>query len=115
LDELMTEMSTVDAVVATRYHNVLCALKVRTPTLSIGYAAKNDVLMDAMGLGEFCQQARSLDVDRLIEQFTELEARSAQLRATLAERNQAMAQRLEHQFDTLSAALRRPGRPVEVR
>ena len=35
--------------------------------------------MAEMGLAEFCQSARSLDVDRLIEQFTELESRSAQL------------------------------------
>ena len=37
--------------------------------------------MADMGLAEFCQFASSLDVDRLIEQFTELESRSAQLQA----------------------------------
>jgi len=85
LDDLMREMAAVDAVVATRYHNVLCALKACRPTVSIGYAAKNDVLMASMGLHEFVQQARALDLDRLIAQFTELEQRSAQLQRVLAE------------------------------
>jgi polysaccharide pyruvyl transferase WcaK-like protein len=58
LQDLMRQMAAVDTVVATRYHNVLCALKLSKPTLSIGYATKNDVLMAGMGLGEFCQSAR---------------------------------------------------------
>ena len=64
LQELMREMAPVGTVVAMRYHNVLCALKLGKPTLSIGYAAKNDVLMADMGLPGFCQPANSLDVDR---------------------------------------------------
>src|SRR5262249_12649009 len=69
LHDLMHQISTVDAVVATRFHNVLCALKVGKPTISLGYARKNDVLMEAMGLGEFCQHIEQLDVDLLIQQF----------------------------------------------
>lgn len=105
LDELMQRLASVDTVVATRYHNVLCALKLAKPTLSIGYAPKFDVLMAEMGLAEFCQSARSLDVDRLIKQFTELESRSAQLRQTLTESNAAKGRLLRHQFVTLSALL----------
>ncbi|MGH3521187.1 MAG: polysaccharide pyruvyl transferase family protein [Haloechinothrix sp.] len=105
LQDLMQQMATVHTVVATRFHNVLCALKLSKPTLSIGYAAKNDVLMAGMGLGEFCQFARSVDLDRLIEQFTALESRSEQLRRTMAERNLAVARRLDHQFTALSVAL----------
>ena len=40
LDELMRQIASVDTVVASRYHNVLCALKLAKPTLSVGYAAK---------------------------------------------------------------------------
>jgi polysaccharide pyruvyl transferase WcaK-like protein len=111
LVELMQQMTLVDTIVATRYHNVLCALKVSKPTLSIGYSAKNDVLMADMGLGEFCQDIRSLDVDRLVDQFTALESRREQLIAALANRNAANAARLEQQFATLSVRLfpRAPG------
>ena len=105
LAELMQEMAHVGTVVAMRYHNVLCGLKLSKPTLSISYAAKSDALMADMGLPEFCQSVRSLDADRLIEQFTELESRSAQIRQMLAERNALTAQRLHHQFALLSATL----------
>jgi polysaccharide pyruvyl transferase WcaK-like protein len=105
LSDLMRQMAAVDAVVATRFHNVLCALKLAKPTLSIGYAAKNAALMTEMGLDGFSQHTPSLDVDRLIEQFTELESRSAQVRQTLQEHGSAQAQRLDHQFALLSALL----------
>jgi polysaccharide pyruvyl transferase WcaK-like protein len=110
LDGLMREMAAVDTVVATRYHNVLCALKVCKPTLSVGYAAKNEVLMADMGLGEFCHPARDVDVEALIAQFTALESRSAELGSTLAERNRANEERLKHQFAALSAIFPREGR-----
>lgn len=105
LDGLMREMGTVDSVVATRYHNVLCALKLAKPTVAIGYAPKNDVLMAEMGLAGFTQSAKAVDFDRLVEQFTELENRATELRQTLTERNQVNAQRLKNQFAALSAAL----------
>jgi polysaccharide pyruvyl transferase WcaK-like protein len=108
LTELMQQMSQVSAVVATRYHNVLCALKLSKPTLSISYAAKSDALMADMGVSEFCHPARSLDADRLIAQFTELEHRSEQISRILAERNTLIDQRLNHQFSMLSAVLFQP-------
>jgi polysaccharide pyruvyl transferase WcaK-like protein len=101
----MRQIASVDTVVASRYHNVLCALKLAKPTLSVGYAAKFRVLMGEMGLADFCQSAHSLDVGRLIEQFTELESRSAQLRQTMTERTAANERLLQHQFAALSALL----------
>ena len=109
LDELMRQIASVDTVVASRFHNVLCALKMAKPTLSVGYAAKFEVLMAEMGLAEFCQSARSVDLDRLMEQFTELESRSAELRQKIMERTAANARLLDHQFATLSALLFRAG------
>ena len=111
LDELMRQIACVDTVVASRFHNVLCALKLAKPTLSVGYAAKFGALMTAMGMAEFCQSAHSLDVGRLIEQFTQLESRSAQLRQTMTERSAANARLLDHQFATLSAVLFRATEP----
>ncbi len=105
LQELMRQMATVDTVVATRYHNVLCALKLSKPTMAIAYAAKYGVLMGGMGLGQFCQPARSVNFGLLIEQFSELESRREQLVDTLVERNRAKARHVEQQFAALSAAV----------
>jgi hypothetical protein len=61
--------------------------------------------MADMGLSEFCQSAGSLDIGRLVEQFTELEKRQAELRQTIMDRNKAYAQLLDDQFTELSAVL----------
>ncbi|MDO0910620.1 polysaccharide pyruvyl transferase family protein [Streptomyces sp. DT2A-34] len=105
LADLMKETAAADTVVATRYHNLICALKVGTPTLALSYAEKSDALMDRMGLAAYCHPAREVDADRLLDQFRALEKRSAELRQTLAERNLVAARQLEDQFTELTAAL----------
>ncbi|MEU0114738.1 polysaccharide pyruvyl transferase family protein [Streptomyces bobili] len=105
LADLMKETAAADTVVATRYHNLVCALKAGTPTLALSYAAKSDALMESMGLGAYCHPAREVDADRLLEQFRSLERSSAELRRTLAERNLAATRQLGDQFTALTAAL----------
>ena len=56
-------------------------------------------------MAAYCHPAREVDADRLLEQFRELEKRSAELRRTLAERNLVAARQLEDQFTALTAAL----------
>jgi polysaccharide pyruvyl transferase WcaK-like protein len=114
LDDLAKAMAEVDTVVATRYHNVISALTLGKPTISLGYAAKNDVLMARMGLGEFCQHARDFDVDRLLAQFDSLQARYDELAATLAARNADAAWRVGQQLAELSALIRRSTEPREA-
>ena len=97
--------SVVLSVVASRYHNVLCALRLAKPTISVGYSDKFSALMADTGLGVFHQSARTLDVDRLIEQFTSLESRSAELRQKITERNAVNKKLLDRQFSLLSALL----------
>jgi polysaccharide pyruvyl transferase WcaK-like protein len=99
--ELIREMTPVGMVVATRYHNVMCALKLCKPTISLGYSRKFISLMTDMGLAEFHQFADSLNVDRLIEQFKELESRRAELQQQMAERNAVHKQSLADQFAML--------------
>lgn len=105
LDELQQRMAAVDTLVATRYHNVVCGLKLAKPTLSIGYALKNDVLMARFGLAEFCQRAHSVDFDLLVEQFTALEDRREQFTESLVRLGAEVTGAMDDQFAALSAAL----------
>lgn len=105
LTDLMRVMAPAGTVVATRYHNVMCALKLCKPTISLGYSQKFIPLMADMGLAGCNQFADSLDVDLLIKQFTELEGAHAQLLQTMTERNAANARDLQDQFALLSARL----------
>lgn len=109
--ELIRAMAPVGTVVAIRYHNVMCALKLCKPTISLGYSRKFISLMADMGLAEFHQFADSLDADRLIEQFKELVSRHAQLQEKMADRNAAHARSLEEQFARLSALLLPQSKP----
>lgn len=108
LDQLMDRMRGVDAVVATRYHNVISALKLAKPTLSIGYAAKNAVLMAEMGVPQYAQSVQDLDVDRLVERFVELEEESGRVRTLLRDGEARQRKRLDEQFAELSARFFHP-------
>ncbi|MFE6685749.1 polysaccharide pyruvyl transferase family protein [Streptomyces sp. NPDC057743] len=105
LADLMKETAAADTVVAIRYHNLICALKVGTPTLAVSYAAKSDALMARMGLCAYRHPAREVDADRLLEQFRALEQQATELRRVLAERNAVAARQLDDQFAALTMAL----------
>jgi polysaccharide pyruvyl transferase WcaK-like protein len=99
------EIAQVDVVVATRFHNIICALKQAKPTISLAYAAKNDVLMRSFGLGDFCQPLGSLDLERLIEQFQRLQDRRSEVVGAMRARAAANSDRLDEQFDILADTL----------
>jgi len=77
LAELMVEMATAEVVVASRFHNVICALKTCRPTISLGYAGKNARLLTEFGLAGFDQPMDAFDVDRLVEQVGEARRRAS--------------------------------------
>ncbi len=104
-DDLMRSMAPAGAVAATRYHNLICALLLGKPTISLGYAAKHQALMAETGLAEFCQPADNLDAGVLIDQLAELQNRSAEVRAIIAEHNADRASRVAEQFTALSGLL----------
>lgn len=105
LDDLMRRMAPVESVIASRFHNVLCALKLGLPTVSVGYALKNDDLMADMGLADYCQSIRELDVDLLLRQLAAAEAARDEIRATLIRRNREQQDQLQCQFDELTQEL----------
>jgi polysaccharide pyruvyl transferase WcaK-like protein len=105
LQELLNRMANVDTVIASRYHNVFCGLKLGKPTLSIGYAAKHDALMASMGMAGFCHSAHAVDLNRLVEQFNALEVGREALMATMAGHNRRQIRLLEGQFKALSRIL----------
>lgn len=105
LDDVMRQIAAVDVVVAMRFHNVICALRMAKPTLAIGYGRKHDALMAEMGVPEFCVHVKALDVPKLTELFLELETRADEVREVLAARNVVQEQLLDDQFARLSELL----------
>ena len=107
LSDLMRQLQETDIVVASRYHNVVCALKLGIPTISLSYASKNDVLMRECGLGDFCQHIESFDVGVLAGQFGKLLAKREECAARLNGSLAGIARELSRQESLLSATLGR--------
>ena len=101
IHDVLDQIADTDVVVASRYHNVVAALIANKPTLSIGYAAKNDALLCQMGLAEYCQHIEKLDVDLLINQFQSLVQNREHLCQQIQERQRIFRGRLSGQKDRL--------------
>jgi len=69
LRALFSEIAGTDAVVATRYHTIVGALLCGRPAVSLGYAAKNRAVMEAFGLGQYCQNIWDFELSRLNADF----------------------------------------------
>jgi polysaccharide pyruvyl transferase WcaK-like protein len=103
--ELMEAMARADTVVATRYHSMICALRLGKPVLSLSYSPKFAAILSRMGLEDFRQSARSVDVGLLVAQFTELDKRREELRKSIADGNTAYEKSGAAQFAELSAVV----------
>jgi polysaccharide pyruvyl transferase WcaK-like protein len=103
--DVMTQLSETDIVVATRYHNVVCALMLGKPTISIGYAKKNDALLADMHLHDYCQYIESLDVDLLVNQFSRLVSDRARHEPAIQSTNTAFRERLRAQDALLASRI----------
>ena len=99
------QIEQVDLVVATRYHNVLCAVMAAKPTIALSYGDKHAALMATMGVPEFATPVRGLDVGRLCSLFITLEAEQDRVRAELARRCDDQIRAVAEQFAHLDAAL----------
>jgi polysaccharide pyruvyl transferase WcaK-like protein len=106
LVQLMERLADVDIVVASRYHNVLCAVRVGVPTLSVSYAAKSDLVMAQMGLSDFCHPAREMDPERMLAQFRELDRRRDELAPLIAAGNARCAASAEAQLEEIASFIR---------
>lgn len=103
--ELTQVIAPTEAVIASRFHNVLCALALAKPTISLSYAAKNDTLMVEMGLPGYSTSILDFDPDAVSNQLEELLRRRDDVAQTLSENSDRQARHARSQFEAMSAAL----------
>ncbi len=108
LQELMTEIVKTDLVVVSRYHNLVSALKLGRPAISLEYSIKNRSLMSEMKLDDFCQSIETFDLDLLKEQFRKALEQQSDLRRQILSWDEEFARRLSTQEARLLELLRRP-------
>ena len=78
--QLLSQLAATDVVVATRFHNVLLALLLNKPVISISFHHKCASLMQEMGLSGYCHDINHLDGEKLIKNFVDLENNAEKLR-----------------------------------
>lgn len=103
--DVMCQMSEASVVIASRFHNVVCALKLARPTISLGYQDKHDAVMQTFDLGEFCQNIERFDPDLVLRQVEEqlsdyavyeqkMQQKLPRLKAGIAEQERVLVQLL---------------------
>jgi polysaccharide pyruvyl transferase WcaK-like protein len=105
VDDVLRQLAAVDLVVASRFHNVLLALLLGKPVVSVSYEPKNDVLMAAMGLADYCQSLDDFDPARLRQQFSALAADAEGLRPMIGESAAQCRTQLDQQYRDLLATI----------
>jgi polysaccharide pyruvyl transferase WcaK-like protein len=106
VDDLLAQLAASDLVVATRFHNVLLALFLNKPCISISFHHKCSSLMKQMGLGEYSQDIRNLNTETLIEQFCQLEKNADSLTQLLQRKVTECREALEDQYCLITNDLR---------
>ena len=98
VEQLVSQLAATDLVVATRFHNVLLALALNKPAISISFHHKSFSLMRAMGLSEYSIDMSDLDVDWLIEHFVALERNAKTLKASIGRKTEEFSRELDQQY-----------------
>jgi polysaccharide pyruvyl transferase WcaK-like protein len=99
--DLLAQLSETDAVVATRFHNVLLALALNKPVICVSFHQKCTSLMQNMGLQEYCQDIKHLSADKLIEQFCQLEEKRDSLKEMIREKVADCRKALDEQYNAI--------------
>jgi polysaccharide pyruvyl transferase WcaK-like protein len=101
VEQLLSQLAGTDIVVATRFHNILLALLVNKPVISISFHHKCVSLMRRMGLSEYSQDMNDLKADRLIEQFCQLEKNAGSLRPMIRQKAEGCRKALDDQYNLI--------------
>jgi polysaccharide pyruvyl transferase WcaK-like protein len=98
VEELMSQLAATDMVVATRFHNVLLALALNKPVISISFHHKSVSLMRAMELSDYSLDMSDLEVGQLIERFGALERNAEGLKGSIGRKTDEFRRQLDQQY-----------------
>jgi polysaccharide pyruvyl transferase WcaK-like protein len=104
-EDLLLQLSEADLVVATRFHNVLLAILLGKPVVSISHMDKNDALMAAMGLSAYCRGLDGIREDEIVALFEELEKNAQQVRSLIQAKLELFRAQLEEQYSIVFGEL----------
>lgn len=98
-EDLISEISKTDIVVATRFHGIILSHLLKKSVLGIAYHKKSSELMAQMGQSEYVVDINRLDLNVLRERFILLESRGRTAEAEIEQRVSLYRRVLEDQYD----------------
>ena len=101
VEQLLPQIAATDMVVATRFHNIVLALLLNKPVISISFHHKCTSLMEEMGLSDYCQDINHMDAGRLIEQFQDLEKNAEKLKPFIRKKVKQLREALDEQYSVI--------------
>lgn len=101
VDELLLQLSSLDIVVSSRFHNLVLALMLEKPVFAISYQEKFQPLMDGVGLGEFYLDIDHIDIDQLIGKVTRLQENASTIGARTARQTESYRVALDEQYERM--------------
>src|SRR5215831_20225145 len=99
--DVLTQLAASDVVVSARFHNVLLALMLNKPAISLSYHQKFASLMAGVGLAEYCHEIDHLDIDRLTGQIVELEQKTMEIRSRIKVQVEEYRNALDEQYSRI--------------
>jgi polysaccharide pyruvyl transferase WcaK-like protein len=101
VEQLLSQLATTSVVVSPRLHNIILALMLNKPVISLSYHDKIASLVADLGLTEYSQHLDHLDVDRLIEQFMQLEKNAEKLLPSIRKKAIEYRKALDEQYSLI--------------
>jgi polysaccharide pyruvyl transferase WcaK-like protein len=100
-EQLLAHLAGTEMVVATRFHNILLALLLNKPVISISFHHKCASLMEEMGLSAYCHDINHMNAGGLIEQFQKLQRNADKLKPLIRQRVEQSRRALDEQYSLI--------------
>jgi polysaccharide pyruvyl transferase WcaK-like protein len=97
-EDVLAQLAATDIVVSARFHNVLLALMLDKPAISLSYHEKFAALVAGVGLPECCHDIDRLDVRTVTAQIVDLEKRADDLRPQIHRKVEEYRVSLDEQY-----------------
>ena len=101
VEELVSKLAVTDIVVSPRFHNILLALMLCKPVISLSYHEKFHCVMAEFGLPEYCHNIDDLDIQKLIKQVIEIEKNANSFKVFAKQKTQEFRNALDKQYGVI--------------
>ena len=101
IEEMFSQMSSLDYLVTCRFHGVIFAHMLNKPVLALSHHPKVTKLMSEMGLSNYCLDIHTCDFKVLAKAFQTMVSDRDEIKSRMAEKLASNKRELTMQFDAL--------------